>query len=132
VPHEVVAGLLVRDGRTLLCHRSPNRKWYPDVWDLPGGHVEEVETPEAALVRELHEELDIRCSPPFGDPVARLQDAVELNLTIYVVRDWDGTPINGDLEEHDEIGWFEEARVRDLRMAHPALRTIIETVLRSD
>ena len=34
---------LLRDGnRVLLCHRSPRRRWYPDVWDLPGGHVEPI------------------------------------------------------------------------------------------
>ena len=38
--HDVVAGVLIRDGHVLLCHRSPAREWYPDVWDLPGGHVE--------------------------------------------------------------------------------------------
>jgi ADP-ribose pyrophosphatase YjhB (NUDIX family) len=37
--HIVVAGLLVRDQQVLLCHRSAERKWYPNVWDLPGGHV---------------------------------------------------------------------------------------------
>jgi hypothetical protein len=38
--HEIVAAVLVRDGRVLLCHRSPGREWFPNVWDLPGGHVE--------------------------------------------------------------------------------------------
>ncbi len=45
---------LLRDGdRLLLCHRSAGRRWYPDVWDLPGGHVEDGEVASAALVREL-------------------------------------------------------------------------------
>ena len=41
----LVAALLVRDGRMLLCHRSAGRRWYPDVWDFPGGHVEGGESP---------------------------------------------------------------------------------------
>jgi len=61
---EIVAGLLVRGGRVLLCHRSAGRQWFPDVWDLPGGHVERGELPIKALVRELKEELGIRIQQP--------------------------------------------------------------------
>ena len=35
---QLVAALVVRDGQALLCHQSPLRRWYPDVWDLPSGH----------------------------------------------------------------------------------------------
>ena len=37
--HIVVAALLRRRGRVLMVHRSPRRRWYPDTWDLPGGHA---------------------------------------------------------------------------------------------
>ncbi len=57
--HHVVAGLLVDGDKVFLCHRSPGRRWYPSVWDLPGGHVEENKAPSVALVRELHEELGL-------------------------------------------------------------------------
>jgi 8-oxo-dGTP diphosphatase len=56
---EIVNAALVREGRVLLVHRSPSRHVYPDVWDLPGGHVETGETELAALAREMHEELGI-------------------------------------------------------------------------
>lgn len=48
--HHVVAGLLVRGTEVLLGHRSPGRRWYPDVWDLPGGHVEDGELHLALFV----------------------------------------------------------------------------------
>ena len=51
--HFVVAGLLRRRGRALLVHRSPQRLWYPDVWDLPGGHVLSGEPPRRASEEEL-------------------------------------------------------------------------------
>jgi mutator protein MutT len=62
--HQVVAGLLVRQGRVLLCHRSPDRAWYPDVWDFPGGHVEAGETAPDALVREVREEVGVVITAP--------------------------------------------------------------------
>lgn len=55
-PH-VVAGVLVRGAEVLLGHRSPDRRWYPDVCDFPGGHVEPGEDERAALDRELCEEV---------------------------------------------------------------------------
>ncbi len=104
-----------------LCHRSPDRRWYPDVWDLPGGHVEEGERPETALCRELSEELGITLRPPIGEPVAVVSDTAELHLAVYVVRDWEGAPINRAPDEHDKIGWFDEDGLEPLRLALPAL-----------
>ncbi len=57
--HHVVAGVLVRGDTVLMCHRSPHRRWYPGVRDLPGGHVEPGEDEPAALARELREELGV-------------------------------------------------------------------------
>lgn len=47
--HIVAAGLLLRGGGGPLVHRAPTRQWYPDRWDLPGGHVEVGESPAEAL-----------------------------------------------------------------------------------
>lgn len=57
--HHVVCGLLIHDGRVLLGHRSPQKRWYPNVWDFPGGHIEPGEAAHEALRRELREELGI-------------------------------------------------------------------------
>jgi 8-oxo-dGTP diphosphatase len=58
--HKIVTAALVREGRVLLVHRSPTRRAYPDVWDLPGGHIEAGETELAALAREMHEERSVQ------------------------------------------------------------------------
>ena len=67
-PARIVAAFLRDGNRVLLCHRSARRRWYPDVWDLPGGHVESGELPGRALVRELREELGITVAEP-SDPL---------------------------------------------------------------
>ena len=60
---QVVAGIIERDGRILICQRCPEQS-HPLKWEFPGGKVENGETPAQALVRELVEELDIRAGPP--------------------------------------------------------------------
>jgi 8-oxo-dGTP diphosphatase len=56
---EVVAAILERDGRILICRRTA-RQSHPLKWEFPGGKVEAGESPEQALARELEEELGIR------------------------------------------------------------------------
>ena len=70
--HEVVVGALVREGRVLLVHRSPNRRAYPDVWDLPGGHIETDESELGALTREMHEELGVQLATGSVSHLCRL------------------------------------------------------------
>jgi 8-oxo-dGTP diphosphatase len=72
--HFVVAAILRRANQVLLCHRSPGRRWYPDVWDFPGGHVLPGERPEDALRREVAEELGVGLEGLDGGPVLHLID----------------------------------------------------------
>jgi len=55
----IVSALLVRDGAVLLAKRSPAKRAYPNTWSLPGGHVEPGEALDAALVREVGEEVGL-------------------------------------------------------------------------
>ncbi len=61
-------GLLRSDGRALLVHRRADRQWFPDVWDVPGGHIDPGEAVPDALARELFEEVGVRIDPPTGPP----------------------------------------------------------------
>ena len=76
-----------------MCHRRADRAWYPDVWDFPGGHLEDGETHQAALTRELREELGIE-SDGEGTFAARwVADDLSEDITFHV-RAWRGDLVN--------------------------------------
>lgn len=85
----VVAGLIIRDGKLLVCQRTRHQTM-PLKWEFPGGKIEEGEQPRAALRRELEEELGILAI--IGDEVRRIQHeypnggAVELRF--FIVREY--------------------------------------------
>jgi mutator protein MutT len=128
-PPVVAAGILVNRKKVLLCHRLPSREWFPDVWDLPGGHVENNEPPAAALVRELQEELGVWIAQPHGPCFARIATD-DFDLRVWLVTEWSGTPTNIAVSEHDEIVWFTEPEMMGLRLAHVTYPPVITTALR--
>ena len=124
--HEVVVAALVREGRVLLVHRSPNRRAYPGVWDLPGGHIETGETELAALRREMYEELGVQIATGSAVHLCRLdagRGGESVRLSAWLVDEWQGTPTNVAPDEHDEIRWFEPEELPPL--AHELLGTAL-------
>ena len=90
----VACALIDPDGRVLLAQRSPG-KVMGGLWEFPGGKVDSGETPEEALVRELHEELGITvreaCLAPFAF-ASHTYPEFHLLMPLYVCRRWDGIP----------------------------------------
>jgi 8-oxo-dGTP diphosphatase len=128
--HQVVAVVLRRPGQLLLCHRSPARRWYPDVWDFPGGHVEPGERPADALRRELAEELGVTLDGVDGEPVLRRTDpATGLDLTVWVSGRWRGDVANLQPHEHDAIGWFTASQLSGLTFADPSYLPLLQELL---
>ena len=90
------AALIDADGRLLIQQRPPGKP-FAGLWEFPGGKVEEGETPEAALIRELKEELDIDVEAACLAPAtfaSELQPGGtrHMVLLLYVCRKWRGTP----------------------------------------
>jgi 8-oxo-dGTP diphosphatase len=85
----VVAGLIVKDGKLLVCQRTRHQTM-PLKWEFPGGKIEEGEQPRDALRRELEEELGIRAT--IGDEVKRIQHEYPnggmVELRFFVVREF--------------------------------------------
>jgi mutator protein MutT len=127
--HRVVAAVLCEAGQVLLCHRRQDLRWYPDVWDLPGGHVDDGETAAAALARELDEELGIHVPPPDWPPVLEAELAEDTHITVWAFGEWDGNVTNCAPEEHDELGWFGAAELQALDLADPAIAELCLGVL---
>jgi 8-oxo-dGTP diphosphatase len=88
---QVVAALIFKDGKILVCQRTRHQTM-PLKWEFPGGKIEEGEQPRDALRRELDEELGIEAS--VGDEVARIRhqykNGSSVELRFFVVRDYKG------------------------------------------
>ena len=103
------AGILIRYLKILLVKRSASRSFYPNVWDLPGGHLEAGESPEAALVRELREELGIVATA--FESLGTFQELSPegygwYKYYVYLVTGWRGTVANRQLEGIRRLdGW---------------------------
>jgi mutator protein MutT len=129
--HEIVTAALVREGRVLLVHRSPNKHVYPNVWDLPGGHIDAGETELAALAREMHEELGVQIATGSAIHLCRLEIGraeESVRFSAWIVGEWEGTPTNAAPDEHDEIRWFGPEELPPL--AHEPVGTALREAMR--
>ena len=107
--------LIDRDGRVLLAQR-PEGKSMAGLWEFPGGKVEDGETPEVALIRELEEELGINTWESCLAPLTFASHAYEkfhLLMPLFACRKWEGTPI---AREGQVLKWVYPKDFRDYPM----------------
>ena len=111
----VACALVDLDGRVLICQR-PEGKQLAGLWEFPGGKVEPGETPEAALIRELDEELGIQvrqaCLAPFVF-ASHSYDSFHLLMPLYLCRRWDGFV---ERREHAALAWVTPNQMGDYPM----------------
>jgi 8-oxo-dGTP diphosphatase len=111
----VAAALADEDGRILLQRRAPGRAM-AGLWEFPGGKVDEGELPEAALVRELREELGIEVAAADVAPACFASAPLgerHMILLLYLCRRWQGEPRPLDASA---LRWEKPATMRALAM----------------
>ncbi len=103
------------DGRVLLAQR-PEGKAMAGLWEFPGGKVEQGETPEVALIRELQEELGIdtwkSCLAPLTFASHSYSD-FHLIMPLFACRKWQGTPTS---REGQTLKWVRPLEMRNYPM----------------
>ncbi|MDG1937035.1 MAG: (deoxy)nucleoside triphosphate pyrophosphohydrolase [Paracoccaceae bacterium] len=121
------AALIDRDGRVLLSQR-PEGKSMAGLWEFPGGKVETDETPEAALVRELNEELGIEtwdsCLAPLTF-ASHAYDDFHLLMPLFACRKWNGIV---QPKESQTLKWVEAKAIKEYPM--PAADIPLVSILR--
>lgn len=107
--------LIDRDGRVLLAQR-PEGKSMAGLWEFPGGKVEVGEAPEAALIRELEEELGINTWKSCLAPLTFASHAYEdfhLLMPLFACRKWEGMP---QPRENQTLKWVRKQELRSYDM----------------
>lgn len=109
----VVVGAALFDGPRLLAARRSAPPALAGRWELPGGKVEQGERPEAALVRELREELGVE-----AQTLARVPGEWPLRppyvLQVWTARLLPGSPAPKPLQDHDELRWLGPDEIWDV------------------
>jgi 8-oxo-dGTP diphosphatase len=102
----VVAAALVRQDGGILLQKRPKGRSMAGLWEFPGGKIEDGETPEDALVRELSEELAVEIDASNLMPACFASALIgdrPLLLLLYVCKKWSGEPV---AVESPELGWY--------------------------
>ena len=123
----VAVALLDVDNRVLLAQRPPGKSM-AGLWEFPGGKLNPGETPEAALIRELEEELGLDVRASCLAPLTFASHAYEtfhLLMPLYVCRTWRGRPT---AREGQNLAWVAPQRLRDYPMP-PADAPLIPMLL---
>ena len=119
---EVVAAVIWKDNKFLICQRPAHKKQNPLQWEFPGGKVEQGETKEQALVREIQEELNtiIFVKDTVGEAVHAYPD-FSVRITFYNCEIIKGIP---EKLEHNDFAWITKADIQKYQFCPADLKML--------
>ena len=121
---EVVAGLIWKDGKFMICQR-PENKARALLWEFVGGKVEKGESREDALVRECKEELDVTVKPlDVFCTVDHVYPDITIRLVLFNAEIVSGEP---ELLEHADLKWIRAGEIDNYEFC-PADKEILEKI----
>ncbi len=125
----VVGAIIIKNGKILCCQRGPERS-LANLWEFPGGKIEQDETKGQALRRELEEELRIQVSIQEEDfEFCRYEyDFGFVNLTTFICALDEGEP---QLTEHIQVKWLSPEELQTVEWA-PADVPTVEKLMKYD
>jgi 8-oxo-dGTP diphosphatase len=108
--------IFVNDKRQILLFLRDDKPGLPyrNMWDIPGGHVEDGETPEQCIVREMKEEMDLALNSFELFSVMEFDDRIE--YTFWKKANFDIEKIN--LNEGQQLKWFTEVEAKSTKLAY--------------
>lgn len=131
---QYACALIVRDNQVLLGRRAHFRAAYPNCWDFIGGKIETGESKEAALTRELAEEIAIVPTNPIY--FEKIEDThISLDQPpvyhFYKVTEWQNGDPHINNHEHAHLAWFTLEQACDLsNLALPEYRNLLRSLLK--
>ena len=121
----VAKSVIIQNGKILLLKRASTSKFFPNLWDLPGGKLDSNENPETAVVRETKEEtnLDVECGSLIGE-----YDLEELKEKIHF---WvfSAEVLLGKIHlsaDHTDYRWFFSEKIKNYKVT-----SIVQLVLKN-
>jgi 8-oxo-dGTP diphosphatase len=130
---DLACGIFMRNGLIFIVRRASHKRWYPDRWDVIGGHVEKGESVEEALIRECVEEVGL--TPTQYASLAQLPEPEETghkraHYHVYLITEWMGGDPKLLGDEHTEMRWVapsEAAALPDL--SHPQYASVFRALI---
>lgn len=103
----VIVGFIVRDGKIFIAKRAKSKATFPDKYELVGGHIDDGEQPEAALIREIKEELDfgVTVGQPVGAFTYYSEDRFKIEIA-YLCCPTDEIEPTLNPADHSESHWI--------------------------
>lgn len=130
---EIVCAAFYENDRVLFVRRAAHREWGANLWDLVGGHVDDGETLDIALVRECQEEVGL--TPLASRELTTLYESDDCKqkspFHIYAVPTWSGGRPQLLGTEHSQLAWFSADEIADLDLALEGYRPLVLAALKT-